>query len=80
MSAPSRKEPPGRRQRNPPGGVWSKVADAIVDLLKVRSIVTIIVISVMSVMAIREAIDPGAFLAVAGSIIAYYFTRKDRPP
>lgn len=66
--------PPNRRQSSP----WNKVVNALVELLKVRSIITIISFSVMSYMAVIGTLDPATFMTVVGCIVTYYFTRKER--
>lgn len=70
----SSERPSGRR----PSGIGTKIGNALIELLKVRSIITIIVIAVMSRMALDKTIDSATFMTIVGAIVAYYFTRKER--
>ena len=47
------------------------------DLLKVKSIVTLLMIVTMCGLCVMSKIDSDVFSALCGSIITYYFTRKD---
>lgn len=47
------------------------------DLLKVKSIVTLVMIVTLCVLCITKQVESDVFSALCGSIITYYFTRKD---
>lgn len=49
----------------------------IVNLFKVKTILSLIVIITTCYLTIKEVIDPATFMALASAIITYYFTRKD---
>lgn len=51
--------------------------NAIVNLLKVKSIITLMVIGVTCHLALTNAIDLTVFMSIASSIVTYYFTRKE---
>gem|GEM_PF-3544276 len=53
------------------------IRDALIELLKVRSIITLMIIGVMSVLAYRHFIAPETFMTVASAVITYYFTRRE---
>ena len=50
---------------------------AIIELLKVKTIVTLAIIGVMSYLAVQGSIATDTFMAVAGSVVTYYFTRNE---
>ncbi len=50
---------------------------AFIELLKVRSIITLAIIGVMSYLAITEIIDAATYMTIAGAVVAYYFNRKE---
>ena len=54
-----------------------RMIDAICELLKVKSIITLAIIGAMVFMAVTERIDAATFMTVAGSVVTYYFTRKE---
>lgn len=49
---------------------------AFIQLLKVKSIITLAIIGAMVYMATNELIDPATFMTIAGAVVTYYFTRK----
>ena len=53
------------------------IRDAFIELLKVRSIITLMIIGVMSALAYQEFIKPETFMTVASAVITYYFTRRE---
>ena len=71
---PPAKKPPTRKRHNKHK---ETLAQAFIELLKVRSLITFAVIGVMSYLAVIEAIGPETFMTVASAVITYYFTRKD---
>ena len=76
MSDPHK--PPSRRQKEPPGGGgWAgKIADALVDLLKVKSLVTLVLIGVLSWTVLRGVPLDSDFKAIVMSVITYFFARS----
>ena len=50
---------------------------ALIELLKVRTIITFTITGVMSYLAIIEAIAPETFMTVASAVVTYYFTRRE---
>jgi Na+-transporting NADH:ubiquinone oxidoreductase subunit NqrD len=50
---------------------------AFVELLKVRTLITLAIIGVMSYLAVNESIKPETYMAVASAVVTYYFTRKE---
>lgn len=53
------------------------LVNAIIDLLKVKTILSLMVLTTTCVLAFKGLIDMGAFLTIASAIITYYFTRKE---
>ncbi len=51
--------------------------NALTELLKVRSIITLAIIGVLSYLAIVRIIDAATFMTIAGAVVAYYFNRKE---
>lgn len=49
----------------------------LANLLKVKTILSLLVIITTCYLTIREIIDPATFMALASAIITYYFTRKE---
>ena len=52
------------------------LTQALIDLLKVKTLITLAIIGVMSYLAIIEAITPETFMTVASAVVTYYFTRQ----
>ncbi len=50
---------------------------AFIELLKVRSVITLAIIGVMSYLAIARIIDAATYMTIAGAVVAYYFNRKE---
>ena len=50
---------------------------ALIQLLKVKSIVTIMILGVFCYLALRGEIEPEYFATVLSAIVTYYFTKKD---
>lgn len=50
---------------------------ALIQLLKVKSIITIMVLAVFCYLALRGEIEPEYFATVLSAIVTYYFTKKD---
>ena len=65
-----------KRPRKPRNENYT-VKDAVIELLKIRSLITIAIIGVMSFLAVKEVIAPETFMTVASAVITYYFTRKE---
>ena len=55
-----------------------KVLLNIAELLKVKSLISIIIIYAITYGFIKGMVAPEMYGAFAGSIITYYFTRKDK--
>lgn len=51
--------------------------NAFIELLKVKSILSLIVISVTSYLAVVGLVDPATWMGMATAIVTYYFTRKE---
>ena len=54
------------------------IINALVELLKVKTIITLAIIGVMSYLAVTGDIATDTFMAVAGSVVTYYFTRGEK--
>lgn len=54
-----------------------KVLNALVDLLKVKSIITIMMVTTACALCAQDRMDTAVFVGLVSSIITYYFTRKD---
>lgn len=50
--------------------------DKLIDLLKVKSIITILVFGVFSYLSILGKIDPEQFMLVLSMVATYYFAKK----
>ena len=55
-----------------------KLVENVADLFKVKTILSFLVIITTCVMTLKGKIDVATFMAIASSIITYYFTRKDK--
>ena len=53
------------------------LAHALIELLKVKTLITLAIIGVMSYLATTGAIAPETFMTVASAVVTYYFTRKE---
>ena len=49
----------------------------IADLFKVKTILSLLVIITTCILTFRELVSIEAFMAIAASIITYYFTKKE---
>lgn len=49
----------------------------IANLFKVKSIITLMIISTISILVIKNIEIPSEYAAFAGSIVTYFFTKKD---
>lgn len=49
----------------------------IANLLKVKTILSLLVITTTCVLTFRNIVSVEAFMAIASAIITYYFTRKE---
>lgn len=49
----------------------------LADLFKVKTILSLSVIITLCVLTFKNLISVEAFMGIAGSIITYYFTKKD---
>lgn len=55
----------------------TKLIYNIAELFKVKTILSLMVITFMCILTWKEKLDLSAFMGIAGSIITYYFTRKN---
>jgi hypothetical protein len=53
------------------------VKDAIKNLLKVKSLMTIAVMVVFVILSLKGKLEPTLTASVITSVITYYFTKKD---
>lgn len=49
----------------------------LANLFKVKTILSLLIIITTCILTFKNVVDVAAFMAIAGSIITYYFTRKD---
>ena len=70
MSGTPRKGPD-----KPPGHEPKTIRAAIIELLKVKSIITIVIIAIVSVLAVKGIEIPNVYVAISSSVVTYYFTR-----
>lgn len=54
-----------------------KKRNPFIELFKVKSIITLVIISTMAYLVVKSQIEPETFMTVAGSVVTYYFTRRD---
>lgn len=54
-----------------------KFVSAIVELLKVKTIVTLALIFTTCYLALKDRIDIAVFTTLVSAVITYYFTKKD---
>ena len=52
--------------------------DAFINLLKVKSLMTIAVMVVFVILSLQEKLEPTLTASVITSVITYYFTKKDK--
>lgn len=45
----------------------------LANLIKVKTIVTLVVIAVFTVLALKGSIDPNNVMLIVGTVIAFYF-------
>ena len=72
----------GERHTTPPnkrrsGKNKETLAQAFIELLKVKTLITLAIIGVMSYLAMMGDIAPETFMTVASAVVTYYFTRKE---
>jgi Na+-transporting NADH:ubiquinone oxidoreductase subunit NqrD len=65
-----------KKPGKPKSKMRETVAEAFIELLKVKSLITFAVIGVMSRLAVTGAIAPETFMTIASAVVTYYFTRK----
>ena len=54
-----------------------KLIGAIVDLLKVKTLITLVLIFTTCYLAVDNRIDVAVFTTLVSAVITYYFTKKD---
>jgi len=52
--------------------------DAIVNLLKVKSIMTLAVMAVFVILSLKGKLEPTLTASVITAVITYYFTKKEK--
>ena len=52
--------------------------DAFINLLKVKSLMTIAVMIVFVVLSLEEKLEPTLTASVITAVITYYFTKKEK--
>ena len=52
--------------------------DAFINLLKVKSLMTIAVMIVFVVLSLQEKLEPTLTASVITAVITYYFTKKEK--
>lgn len=52
---------------------------ALIQLLKVKTIVTLITVGVFAYLSVVGKVEPKDFMLVLMAIVTYYFTKKDAP-
>ena len=55
----------------------TKFLNNIADLFKVKTILSLSVIITLCILTFKNVISVEAFMGIAGSIITYYFTKKE---
>lgn len=56
----------------------TKLLNNIADLFKVKTILSFLVIITTCVLTLKGKVETATFIAIASSIITYYFTRKEK--
>lgn len=51
---------------------------ALINLLKVKTLLSLMVVGVTCYMAVKGSIDSATFIALASAIVTYYFTRNEK--
>ena len=51
---------------------------AVINLLKVKSLMTICVMIVFMILALKGKLEPTLTASVISSVITYYFTKKEK--
>jgi hypothetical protein len=54
-----------------------KISERIAKLIDLKSILSLAVIGALIYLAVVDKIPSEAFIAIASSIVTYYFTRKN---
>ncbi len=52
--------------------------NAFINLLKVKSLMTIAVMVVFIVLSLSDKLDPAVISSVITAVITYYFTKKEK--
>lgn len=52
--------------------------NALINLLKVKSLMTIAVMVVFIVLSLSDKLDPAVISSVITAVITYYFTKKEK--
>lgn len=55
----------------------NKLIIALVELLKVKTIITLAMIFTACYLALTDKLDVAVFVGLVTSVITYYFTKKD---
>lgn len=54
-----------------------KFMNALINLIKVKSIITLLAFGAFFVLSVKEQIDIDNFMLILGMISTYFFSRKD---
>ena len=69
---------PAKHKQHEIKGLIYLIGRALVELLKVRTIMTLGIVGTMIYLAINNQLEGSTvFMSVASSVVTYYFTRKD---
>lgn len=52
--------------------------NALINLLKVKSLMTICVMIVFMILSLTNKLDPAVISSVITAVITYYFTKKEK--
>jgi len=53
-----------------------KLLNAIIELFKVKTIITLMTVSTACYLAIADKLDKAVFVGIVSSVITYYFGRR----
>lgn len=54
-----------------------KLKEALIGLLKVKSLITLAVMAVFTILALKGGLDKAVVASIITAITTYYFTKKD---
>ena len=50
-----------------------QLLEALTELLKVKTIVTLVIIAVLAALSLNGSVEPDKFLTIATMVVAFYF-------